>query len=168
MKALILTYDMVDDSEMLYPIYRLLEEGIRTDVASFEKRRLRSKYHYDFNADLLFEEVKVEDYAMLILPGGGAAEKVRQKMGALEITRYYMEKSLPVGAVCHGPQVLISAGVLRGRTATCYPGITDDLVNAGGIYVDREVVVDGNLVTSRRVEDLPYFMRELVKLVKKN
>ena len=97
-----------------------------------------------------------------------APEKIRQQASALEITKYFDKNGLPIAAICHGPLILISAGTLRGRKCTCYPGIRDDVINAGGLYDDAEAVVDGNVVTSRRPEDLPAFMREFIALLERN
>ncbi|WP_027627136.1 type 1 glutamine amidotransferase domain-containing protein [Ruminiclostridium cellobioparum] len=164
-KILMITADGYDDSEVLYPYFRLLEEGIRVDTASFEKGSVSGKYHFVINADMSFEEINPEEYSGLMIPGGKAPEKIRQNSAALKAVCYFMEKQLPVAAICHGQQILISARVLSGRKCTCYPGIRDDLINAGGVYVEQRVVVDGKLVTSRRPEDLPYFMREFVSML---
>ncbi len=166
MKILLITYDNCDDSEVMYPYFRMLEEGYEVEVASLEKRVINAKYHFKIEADLLPEEIKPENYGGVIIPGGIAPEKLRQNEHILNAVRYFMDKNLPVAAICHGLQVLISTGRLKGRTATCYPGIRDDLINCGTNYKNERVVVDGNLVTSRRPEDLPYWMGEFTKLLK--
>lgn len=165
MKILLITADGYDDSEVLYPYFRLLEEGFQVDVASFQKGPVSGKYHFVIQADRSFDEVCTEKYDGLMIPGGKAPEKIRQNSAALNAVSYFMEKCLPVAAICHGQQILISAHVLVGKQCTCYPGVKDDVINSGGTYEDREVVVDGNLVTSRCPDDLPYFMREFVKLL---
>lgn len=165
MKILMITADGYDDSEVLYPYFRLIEEGCEVDVASFEKGPVSGKYHFVIQADRSFEEICPEKYGGLMIPGGKAPEKIRQNSAALDAVRYFMDKRLPVAAICHGQQILISARVLDGKQCTCYPGVKDDLINAGGDYRDHKVVVDGNLVTSRRPEDLPYFMKEFVKIL---
>jgi len=101
-------------------------------------------------------------YDLLVLPGGKAPETVRLDRKALAVTRRFFEKKRPVGAICHGPQVLISAGLVEGRTLTCWKGIKDDVIAAGGRYVDCDVAEDRHLVTSRRPEDLPAFLRSLL------
>jgi protease I len=166
MNVLMLTSNEYDDAEVLYPYYRLLEENCAVDVASFEKAVLPGKHFFRLQAGLTFEEIDCSGYGALVLPGGKAPEKIRLNGAAIGAVRWFMEHGLPVAAICHGPQLLISAGVLSGRSATCYPGIRDDLVNAGARYLDSPAVVDGNLVTSRRPDDLPCFMREFVKLLK--
>lgn len=165
MKILLITYDNCDDSEVLYPYFRMLEEGCEVEVASLEKRVINAKYHYKLEATLLPEEIDPSRYDGLIIPGGTAPEKLRQNGYILDAVRYFMDNRLPVAGICHGQQILISTGRLKGRTATCYPGIRDDLINCGANYVNEPVAVDGNLVTSRRPEDLPYFMREFCKLL---
>ncbi len=164
-KILLITYDNCDDSEVMYPLLRMREAGYTVDIASLEKRTIKAKYHFTVPADLLPEEVEPQKYCGLILPGGSAPEKLRQNATVLSLVRYFDDRALPIAAICHGPQILISAGILSGRRCTCYPGIRDDVINAGGLYADREAVVDKNLVTSRRPEDLPAFMREFVALL---
>lgn len=165
-KILLITYDNSDDSEVLYPLYRMREAGYCVDVAALERRAIKCKYHFTVNAELLPHDVTPADYSGLILPGGTAPEKLRQNGDVLDIVRYFDKNSLPIAAICHGPQILISAGVIGGRRATCYPGIRDDLINAGALYEDSEVVCDQNIVTSRRPDDLPAFMREFVRLLR--
>lgn len=166
MKILMLTAEGYDDSEVLYPYFRMLEEGYEVEIASFEKKPVYGKYHFVVEASLAFEEVQCENYAGLLIPGGKAPEKIRQNKAALKIVQHFIEKNLPVAAICHGQQILISAGVLKGKKATCYPGVADDLINAGAMYKDSQVVIDHNLVTSRRPEDLPSFMKEYLKLIR--
>ena len=166
MKILMITEDRNDDSEVLYPLYRMIEEGFEIDVAALTKKTVASKYHFTVDANKTVDECKSEDYDGLILPGGSAPEKLRLSPAALRLTKEIFEAGKPVCAICHGPQLLISAGVVKGKKATCYPGIADDLKNAGALYEDSKVVVDGNLVTSRRPQDLPFWMREYVKLFK--
>ncbi len=162
MKILMITAEDYDDSEVLYPYFRLQEEDFEIDVASFRKEPIHGKYHFIIEANKTFEEVHPEEYNGLLIPGGKAPEKIRQNQAALNIVHYFIEKKLPVAAICHGQQILISARVLNERQSTCYPGVKDDLINAGAIYQNEKVVVDDNLITSRRPEDLPYFMKEFV------
>ncbi len=163
MKALILLADGFEDSEFLYPLYRLQEEGIDVDVAGPEKGTYTGKHGYTGEATLTFSEASAEDYDALILPGGKAPETVRLDDDALDITRTMFKAKKIVAAICHGAQTLISAGVLDGRKATCWQGIQDDLKVAGAAYSDEEVVVDGHLITSRCPEDLPAFSRALMR-----
>jgi len=165
-KVLMITYDNCDDSEVQYPLYRLWEENFVVDVASIEKRTIKAKYHFTIEATLTLDEVRVKDYDALFLPGGTAPEKIRLQPIALDIVREFNVAGKPIGAICHGQLILISAGLIKGRQCTCYIGVRDDLINAGGIYSDERVVVDGNFVTSRHPNDLPFCLHEFIKLIK--
>ena len=167
MKALIISADAYEDSELLVPYYRFLEEGIEVDIASMKKQPIKGKRGYEVEVTKTLAEVRPEDYDILVLPGGKAPEAVRKEPTAVEITRDFFRKGKPVAAICHGPQTLITAGLLKGRHATCFRTVVDELKAAGAIYEDNEVVVDGNLVTSRRPSDLPAFMRETMKLIRR-
>jgi protease I len=164
-KALIISADNFEDSELLVPYYRLLEAGIDVVVAAPGHGSIKGKHGYEVRVDIPLTAVIPADYAVLILPGGKAPEAVRKEPLAQAICRHFMEHGKPVAAICHGPQTLISAGLLRGRHATCYRSVAGELEDAGAFYEDREVVVDGTLVTSRQPSDLPAFMRETMKLV---
>ena len=165
-KILMITVDKCDDSEVLYPYYRIIEEGFEPTIASLEKTVITAKYHFSIMADITADEINVSEYDALVLPGGMAPEKLRQNKAVLKAVKTFDDEKKPIASICHGQQILISAGILRGRKATCYPGIKDDLINAGSIYEDNCVVVCENLVTSRRPEDLPYFMKEFFNLIK--
>ena len=164
-KILMITGKDYDDSEVLYPYYRLIEEGYTVDVASVERGEVSGKYHFKIDANLSFDEVNPDEYIALMLPGGKAPEKLRLIDKVCEIVREFEKAGKPMAAICHGQQILISADVLKGKNATCYPGIRDDIKNAGAVYEDSQVVVCENLVTSRRPEDLPHFMRNFIKLI---
>jgi protease I len=127
------------------------------------KGTIKGKHGYEVTVDKTLGGVNPDDYALLILPGGKAPEAVRKEPKALEIARRFFEKNKPVSAICHGPQTLISAGLLKGRRATCYRSVAEEIKGAGALYQDSEVVVDGNLVTSRQPSELPAFMRETMK-----
>jgi archaeal arginyl aminopeptidase len=166
MKALIVSADNFEDSELLVPYYRLKEEGAEVDVASPAGGTIRGKHGYEIKADRTLADIDPEAYDLLVLPGGKAPETVRQEPAALAICRHFFEKNKPVAAICHGPQTLISAGLLKGRRATCYRTVADEMTDAGAFYEDSKVVVDRNLVTSRQPSDLPEFMREMIKLLR--
>lgn len=167
MKALIISADNFEDSELLVPYYRLKEEGFEVDIASIKKDKIKGKHGYEVNVDKTLEEVSPGNYDILILPGGKAPEAIRKEKAALEIAKYFFQKNKPVSAICHGPQTLITAGLLKGRHATCYKSVAQEMKDAGAMYEDKEVVVDGNLVTSRQPADLPAFLRETMKLLKR-
>ncbi len=166
MKALFISADKYEDTELLFPYYRLLEEGISIDIASLKKGPITGKHGYEAEATMALDQVRPDEYDLLVLPGGRAPEAVRQDPKAIEIARDFFRKGKPVAAICHGPQILITAGLLKGRHATCYRTVVDELKAAGALYEDKEVVVDGNLVTSRQPSDLPDFMRETLKLLR--
>jgi protease I len=168
MKALIISADNFEDTELLVPYYRLKEEGIYVDIASINKGRIKGKHGYEVEVNKTLKEVKPDEYDILILPGGKAPEVIRKEKEALDIARHFFEKNKPVAAICHGPQILISANLLKGRHATCYRTVADELKASGALYEDKEVVVDGNLITSRQPSDLPSFMREIIKAIKKS
>lgn len=166
MKALMISADNFEDSELLVPYYRLQEEGIAVDVASMKKGKITGKRGYEVEVAKTLAEVRPDDYDILILPGGKAPAAVRREEWALEIAKDFFRKNKPVAAICHGPQTLITAGLLKGRRATCYRTVAPELQAAGAIYENKEVVVDGNLVTSRQPSDLPAFMRETLKMLR--
>jgi protease I len=163
MNALIISADNFEDSELLVPYYRLKESGIKVVVSSLNRGTIKGKHGYEVTVDKTLDEVNPDDYAILVLPGGAAPAVVRKEPKALEIARNFFSRSKPVVAICHGPQILISADLLQGRRATCYRSVIDELKEAGALYEDLEVVVDVNLVTSRQPADLPAFMRETMR-----
>jgi protease I len=161
MKALIISADGFEDSELRVPLQGLKGAGVAVEVAAVHGGPIRGKHGDEVDVDQLLDEIHAEDYDLLILPGGKAPAELREQPSALAIARAFMAANKPVAAICHGPQILVSAGVLRGRRATCYPAIADELRAAGAFYEDREVVCDGNLITARRPADLPAFMRAI-------
>lgn len=166
MKALILSADNFEDTELLVPLYRLREAGYTVDVASEKTGFIHGKHGYQVPVNKLFSEVTPADYAVLVLPGGKAPAAIRNSPAVQEIARAFMSASKPVAAICHGPQILISAGLLKGRKATCYETVAPEMRDAQAQYQDVEVIVDGNLITSRKPDDLPAFCRELVRMIK--
>ncbi len=167
MKALIISADQFEDTELLVPFYRFQEEGIAVDVASLNKGTITGKRGYTVNVTTTLDEITADEYDILILPGGKAPETVRKQKKAVEIARHFFRENKPVSAICHGPQTLITAGLLKGRRATSYRSVAPEMKEAGALYEDSEVVVDGNLVTSRQPSDIPAFVRETLKLIRK-
>jgi protease I len=163
MKALMISADNFEDLELFVPYYRFKEEGITVDVVSMKKGKIKGKHGYEMEVNRTLDEVDPDEYDILVLPGGKAPETVRKQPRAVEIARAFFEKNKPVSAICHGPQTLIAAGLLKGRRATCYRTVAPELMEAGALYEDRDVVVDGNLVTSRQPSDIPAFLRETLK-----
>ncbi len=167
-KILIITGPEFEDVELLYPYYRLLEEGYSVEVAAPWKKRISGKHGYSVEPDKVLAEVKPEEYIALVIPGGRGPERIRYyaRDDAVRIVKHFIENDKPIAAICHGPQLLISANAVKGRRLTSYPGIADDIRAAGGEWIDKPVVVDGNLVTARIPSDIPYWMREFIKLLK--
>jgi protease I len=163
MKVLIVSADGFEDSELWVPLAHLRKAGFEVDVASFARGTIRGKHGRDAQANLAIMEVDPRGYAALILPGGTAPAALRREPAVLRLAREFFEAGTPVAAICHGPQILVSAGLLKGRAATCYKSMADEIIGAGARYLDRPVVVDGNLITSRRPADLPAFLRETLK-----
>ena len=166
MKVLMISADEFEDLELFVPYYRLQEAGIEVTLASLKTGKITGKHGYEMAVDAVIGKVEPVAYDALMLPGGKAPAKVRQDERALAVARYFMERKKPVAAICHGPQILITAGVMKARHATCYKSVAKEMKEAGALYEDEEVVVDGNLVTSRQPSDLPYFLRETMKLLK--
>jgi protease I len=167
MKILIMSADNFEDTELLVPYYRFKEEGIQVDVASLKKGTIKGKRGYEVEVDKTLQEIDPREYEALILPGGKAPGILRQDTHALEIAKHFFQEDKPVSAICHGPQILISAGLLKGKKSTSYKSVAEELKDAGAVYEDKEVVVDGNLVTSRQPSDIPAFLREIMKMIKR-
>ena len=162
MKILILSADRFEDSELLVPLARLREAGMQVDVGSFTVGPIHGKHGESAHVDRAIHEIHPEEYDALLLPGGKAPAALRKDAQVLVLVRQFFASGKPVAAICHGPQVLISAGVLAGRTLTAYRAVAHELKAAGAHYRDAEVVVDGNLVTSRTPADLPAFLHEFI------
>jgi len=163
MRALILSDDFFEDSELSEPLRQLQAKGVRVDVAAPLKGTITGKHGCAVAAGLALAEVQPGDYDLLVLPGGKAPASLRKHARALAIARDFLQAGKPVAAICHGPQLLIPGGLLAGRSATCYRGMARELLAAGAEYRDSEVVVDGNLITSRQPADLPAFMQAIFR-----
>lgn len=163
-RVAVLIENIFEDMEALYPIYRLREAGVRVDVVGPQKNTVyTSKHGYPLKADTSPATLKASLYDGVIVPGGYAPDKVRRNVKMVKFVHDMNKSGKLMAAICHGGWVLCEADVMRGKTFTSVGAIKTDCVNAGGKFVDREVVVDGNLVTSRVPDDLPAFMREILK-----
>jgi protease I len=162
-RVAVLVEDQYEDQELWYPLLRLREAGAETVVVGPEAgRTYESKHGYPAKADVAAAGVSGADFDAVIIPGGYAPDRMRRHEAMVRLVRDACQAGRLVAAICHAGWMLASADVLRGRTVTGFFAIRDDLVNAGASYVDREVVRDGNLVTSRTPADLPAFCREIV------
>jgi protease I len=159
----VLVEDGFEDSELSGPVAGLSEAGlIVTLVGPFAAREYTGKRGLVVTSDIAAGAARREEFDALVIPGGHAPDRMRMRHAMVDLARAMSADGKPVAAICHGPQLLISAGVLRGRTLTCWPSIAIDVTNAGGLYVDRPVVRDGNLITSRKPADVPQFTAALL------
>ncbi len=154
-----------EDLELFYPYYRFIEEGAEVKVIGPERKAYAGKHGLTVNMDASFDEVRPEEFDVLFIPGGWMPDRVRRDRRAVVWIRQFFLSGKPVGAICHGPQLLISAKVLTGYRLTAVSAIKDDLEYAGALYVDEPVVRDRNLVTSRVPPDLPMMMPVLISAI---
>ena len=169
---LILATDRFEESELFGPKEILEGKGARVTLASIGRDPIQATVHDELGKtitpDLTLGEVEADDYDALILPGGvGNPDRLRTERQAIDLIRQFDAAGKPMGAICHGPWLLVEADILRGRTATSWPSIRTDLRNAGANVVDEAAAVDGNLVTSRNPDDVPAFTAALAELVEK-
>jgi protease I len=163
-----LATDMVEQVELTEPWKAVTDEGATTELVSLAEGEIQAFNHYDkaetFRVDRTVEEARADDYDALVVPGGvGNPDTMRTDENAVAFVRQFFEQGKPVGVICHGPWMLVESGVVRGRTVTSWPSLRTDIRNAGGDWVDREVVVDQGLVTSRKPDDLPAFSAKIVE-----
>jgi protease I len=165
----ILVEDLYQVLEVWYPLLRLQEAGITVKtIGTGGKETYGSKEGYPIKVDASIEQVKPTDFDGVIIPGGYAPDILRRYPAVINFVKRLYVDGRAVAAICHGGWLLVSAGVVKGHQVTCFFAIKDDLIAAGGKYIDRDVVVDQNLITSRKPEDLPRFVQELIKFVQKD
>lgn len=163
-RAVIITGPGFQDEEYIYPYYRLQEAGFSVDVAIKDKAVVHGKYGLPAKPTLDTKDLKEADFDLVYLPGGHEApDRVRQDENVLRFVREMNDKKKLVTAICHGPWIMISAKVVKGRKMTGYQAIKDDLINAGATYLDQSVVVDGNIVTSPHYRDNGAFMKAVLE-----
>jgi protease I len=158
--------EIYEDLELWYPKLRLEEAGFATKLAGEELRVFTGKNGYPATADLLVSKAKSEDYAGLLIPGGFMPDKLRRNADVLRLTREFHQQGKLIAFICHGGWIPISAKILKGKRVTGTVAIKDDLENAGAIWVDEPVVIDGNLISSRTPKDLAPFAAAMVKFLK--
>lgn len=167
-KAVIIAGPNFQDEEFTYPHYRLLEEGYNVDIATPDKTIVYGKYGVPAKPTLDTKDLKAADFDVVILPGGfEAPDRLRIRREVLKFVKDMFESNKIVAAICHGPWICISAGIIKGKRATGYISIADDIKNAGATYVEADVVVDGNLVTSPHYRNNGDFMKAVINLLNK-
>lgn len=166
-KIAVLVEDQYQVLEVWYPYLRLREEGFNTVLVGPNKKEYKSKEGYPCQAEMTVKEARPEDFDGVIIPGGYAPDFLRRHEEINNFVRDLYKKNKLVAGICHAGWVLVSAGVLKDKKATSFSAIRDDIINAGAKFVDQEVVVDGNLVTSRNPYDLPAFCRQIIAFLKK-
>ena len=165
-RVAILLEQQYQELEVWYPYYRLKEAGCKvTLVAPEAGQTYPSKLGYPAKSDKSAKDVSADDFDALVIPGGFAPDFLRRDQAILKFVRGMAEQGKIIAAICHGPWVLCSTPALKGKRATCFFAIKDDVVNAGAQYVDAEVMRDGNLITSRKPDDLPSFLRTILQAV---
>jgi protease I len=164
-KIAVLVEDYYQVLEVWYPYFRLREEGLETVLVGTGKKEYKSKEGYPAAAEASIKEVKAADFDGVVIPGGYAPDMLRRFPEINAFVKEMNRQNKLVASICHGGWVLASAGVLKGRKATSFSAIKDDVVNAGAQFFDREVVVDRNLITSRSPYDLPAFCREMIRFL---
>jgi len=168
-KVAILAADMVERVELEEPRRALEEAGAQTAVVSIHDGKIKGFDHFDpaneIEVDRTVEEVAVDDYDAMLIPGGvGNPDQLRGDENAVDLVREFVAAKKPIAVICHGPWMLVESGVVRGRTVTSWPTLQTDIRNAGGNWVDEEVVVDDGIVTSRKPDDIPAFNEKMIEL----
>jgi protease I len=160
----ILAEDLYEDPELWYPYYRLKEAGADVKlVGSGRAEKFHSKHGYPVTPDLNADQARVADFDAVVIPGGYSPDLMRRNPNMVAFVKDMDAAGKPVAAICHAGWMLVSAGILKGRQATGFKSIKDDMVAAGADYRDEAVVVDGNLITSRFPADLPQFCRAIIE-----
>jgi protease I len=167
-KVAIIAADMVEQVELLEPRKALDDAGAKTELISIKPGEIQGFNHFDpgdkIKVDKLVEEVDASDYDALLIPGGvGNPDQLRGDENMVSFVREFFEQGKPVAAICHGPWVLVEAGVVKGRKLTSWPTLQTDIRNAGGNWVDEQVVTDQGMVTSRKPDDIPAFSKKMIE-----
>ena len=163
MRVLVISADLFEDRELTEPVDALRKAGIDVDIASLLSGTITGKRGTHVQANLAVTDVDPDDYDLLLLPGGKAPQKLRESETVLDLARTFAEIGKPIAAICHGPQILISAGLVKGRKMTSYASVSEELKAAGARYLDEPLVRDGNFITSRNPSDLPRFIDAILE-----
>ena len=166
-KIAILVEDLYHVLELWVPYYRLKEEGydvvlVGTGLSDIYK----SKEGLPAKPDKAIQEIKSSDFDGVIIPGGFCPDKLRRYSEITNFVKELFDNNKLVASICHGPWVLVSAGVLKGKKSTCFYAIKDDVINAGANYIDKEIIIDNNLITSRSMKDMPVFLKGIINFLK--
>ncbi|MBA3064883.1 type 1 glutamine amidotransferase [bacterium] len=165
-KAVIITAQNFQDEEFTYPYYRLLEEGFSVEVATPDKAVVYGKYGVPARPTMDTKDLKAVDYDLVVLPGGfEAPDRLRIRKEVLSFVKEMYDMKKLVAAICHGPWICISAGIMKGKKATGYISIADDIRNAGAVYLEEKVVIDGNLITAPHYKNNGDFMKAVIKFL---
>src|SRR5215471_11549365 len=165
-RAAVLVEQQYQEMEVWYPLYRLREAGCKVTLVGPEAgQTYPSKLGYPAKSDKAARDVSADDFDVIVVPGGFAPDFMRRHQEVIKLVGAMAEQGKVVAAICHGPWVLCSTQALKGKRATCFFAIKDDVSNAGARYVDEEVMRDGNLITSRKPDDLPAFLRAILQAV---
>ena len=169
MRVAALAADMFEQVELAEPTKALEQAGAKVDIVSIEDGEIQGFDHFDpattVPVDKTVEEVSADDYHALLIPGGvGNPDLLRGDENAVAFVRGFHDAGKPIAVICHGPWMLVESGIVRGKRVTSWPTLETDIRNAGGDWVDDEVVVDGNIVTSRKPDDIPAFNREMLRI----
>jgi protease I len=168
-RAAVLVEQMYQEMEVWYPVYRLREAGCKVTLVGPEAgATYPSKLGYPVKSDKAARDVSAGDFDLLVIPGGYSPDYMRRCEPMIRLVSTMAEQGKPVAAICHGPWLLCSTQALKGRKATCFFAIKDDLINAGATYIDAEVIRDGNLITSRKPDDLPAFMQAIIQATRES
>lgn len=160
----VLAEDYYEELELWYPLLRLREAGAEVvTVGTGSADTYTGKHGYPITVDMAVDEVQASDFHAIVVPGGYAPDRLRRYPTVTSLVREMFDQGKVVAFICHGAWVPISAGIVRGRKATCFSGIKDDVINGGATYLDQEVVEDGNLISSRVVDDLPAFCQAIIR-----
>ena len=154
-KVAIVTADNTEDLEFFYPYYRLSEEGYTVDVITPKGGKFAAKHGLGLQQTKAIKDVRAQDYALLYIPGGKAPAELRKNEDVLNFVKEYAKTNKPIAAICHGPQVLISAGLVNGKQLAAWPEVGKEIEEAGGTFVDEALVIDGHVITGRKPGDLP-------------
>jgi len=155
-----------EDLELWYPVHRLREEGAIVDIVGEKADETYiGKYGVPIKSNKTFDEINPSEYDAILVPGGWSPDLLRRFDSVLNMVRHFDQNKQPIGQICHAGWVLISAGILKGVNVTSTPGIKDDMTNAGAVWHNEAVVVDGHIVSSRRPPDLPDYMRAFIQVM---